>query len=99
MVGPASFFWGPRFDARFGTLDDVRRLCGSDQYDPPGFLPYSAALYPQVETRCSLADVRYVHASAYDERTWAELKGSIGEGPNHSNHSNHSNSFKIQKFP
>ena len=24
----------------------------------------------------------------------AELKGSIGEGPNHSNHSNHSNSFK-----
>ena len=23
-----------------------------------------------------------------------ELKGSIGEGPNHSNHSNHSNSFK-----
>ena len=28
----------------------------------------------------------------------AELKGSIGEGPNHSNHSNHSNSFKIQEF-
>ena len=31
----------------------------------------------------------------------AELKGSIGEGPNHSNHlnhSNHSNSFKIQDF-
>ena len=30
-----------------------------------------------------------------------ELKGSIGEGPNHSNHSNrsnHSNSFKIQEF-
>ena len=25
----------------------------------------------------------------------AELKGSIGEGPNHSNHSNHSNSKKI----
>ena len=29
----------------------------------------------------------------------AELKGSIGEGPNHSNHSNHSNSFKIGIFP
>ena len=31
-----------------------------------------------------------------------ELKGSIGEGPNHSNHSihsNHSNSFKIGIFP
>ena len=28
----------------------------------------------------------------------AELKGSIGEGPNHSNHSNHSNSFKIGFF-
>ena len=31
----------------------------------------------------------------------AELKGSIGEGPNHSNHSNHSNrlnSFKIGIF-
>ena len=27
------------------------------------------------------------------------LKGSIGEGPNHSNHSNHSNSFKIGMFP
>ena len=27
------------------------------------------------------------------------LKGSIGEGPNHSNHSNHSNSFKIGIFP
>ena len=27
-----------------------------------------------------------------------ELKGSIGEGPNHSNHSNHSNSFKIEIF-
>ena len=27
-----------------------------------------------------------------------ELKGSVGEGPNHSNHSNHSNSFKIQEF-
>ena len=29
------------------------------------------------------------------------LKGSVGEGPNHSNHSNHSihsNSFKIQEF-
>ena len=26
------------------------------------------------------------------------MKGSIGEGPNHSNHSNHSNSFKIQEF-
>ena len=26
------------------------------------------------------------------------LKGSIGEGPNHSNHSNHSNSFKIRIF-
>ena len=25
----------------------------------------------------------------------AELKGSIGEGPNHSNHSNHSNSLKV----
>ena len=29
---------------------------------------------------------------------YAELKGSIGEGPNHSNHSNHSNSFKIGIF-
>ena len=29
----------------------------------------------------------------------AELKGSIGEGPNHSNHSNHSNSFKIGILP
>ena len=29
---------------------------------------------------------------------YAELKGSIGEGPNHSNHSNHSNSFKIGLF-
>ena len=28
----------------------------------------------------------------------AELKCSIGEGPNHSNHSNHSNSFKIGIF-
>ena len=28
-----------------------------------------------------------------------ELKGSIGEGPNHSNHSNHSNSFEIGIFP
>ena len=28
----------------------------------------------------------------------SELKGSIGEGPNHSNHSNHSNSFKIGIF-
>ena len=28
----------------------------------------------------------------------SELKGSIGEGPNHSNHLNHSNSFKIQEF-
>ena len=28
-----------------------------------------------------------------------ELKGSIGEGPNHSNHSNRSNSFKIGIFP
>ena len=28
----------------------------------------------------------------------AELKGSIGEGPNHSNRSNHSNSFKIGIF-
>ena len=28
----------------------------------------------------------------------AELKGSIGEGPNHSNHSNRSNSFKIGIF-
>ena len=27
-----------------------------------------------------------------------ELKGSIGEGPNHSNHLNHSNSFKIGIF-
>ena len=27
-----------------------------------------------------------------------ELKGSLGEGPNHSNHSNHSNSFKIGIF-
>ena len=27
-----------------------------------------------------------------------ELKGSVGEGPNHSNHSNHSNSFKIGFF-
>ena len=27
-----------------------------------------------------------------------ELKGSIGEGPNHSNHSHHSNSFKIGIF-
>ena len=26
------------------------------------------------------------------------LKGSIGEGPNHSNHSNRSNSFKIGIF-
>ena len=26
------------------------------------------------------------------------LKGSIGEGPNHSNHSNHSNSFRIGIF-
>ena len=31
-------------------------------------------------------------------RSTAELKGSIGEGPNHSNHSNHSNFFKIQEF-
>ena len=28
-----------------------------------------------------------------------ELKGSIGEGPNHSNHSNHSNSYKIGILP
>ena len=27
-----------------------------------------------------------------------ELKGSVGEGPNHSNHSNHSNSFEIGIF-
>ena len=39
------------------------------------------------------------------QKTWqrdryiAELKGSIGERPNHSNHSNHSNSFKIGIFP
>ena len=26
------------------------------------------------------------------------LKGSVGEGPNHSNHSNHSNSFKLGIF-
>ena len=32
------------------------------------------------------------------ERQATGLKGSIGEGPNHSNHSNHSNSFKIQEF-
>ena len=31
-------------------------------------------------------------------RSRPELKGSIGEGPNHSNHSNHANSFKIRKL-
>ena len=31
-------------------------------------------------------------------RTPAELKGSVGEGPNHLNHSNHSNPFKIGIF-
>ena len=35
----------------------------------------------------------------FAELFMAELKGSIGEGPNHSNHSNHSNSFKIGIFP
>ena len=34
-----------------------------------------------------------------ERRCCAELKGSVGEGPNHSNHSNHSNSFKIGIFP
>ena len=34
-----------------------------------------------------------------DRQSAPELKGSIGEGPNHSNHSNHSNSFKIGFFP
>ena len=33
-----------------------------------------------------------------DRAREAELKGSIGEGPNHSNHSNRSNSFKIGIF-
>ena len=32
------------------------------------------------------------------DRSVPELKGSIGEGPNHSNHSNRSNSFKIGIF-
>ena len=32
------------------------------------------------------------------DQYYAELKGSVGEGPNHSNHSNHSNSFKIRFF-
>ena len=39
------------------------------------------------------------HVIRYED-AWleAELKGSIGEGPNHSNRSNHSNSFKIGIF-
>ena len=51
-----------------------------------------------------IASPRYLHqgsvayARRADPEYQAELKGSIGEGPNHSNHSNHSNSFKIGIF-
>ena len=38
------------------------------------------------------------HYTVVEVQYPAELKGSIGEGPNHSNHSNHSNSFKIRIF-
>ena len=36
----------------------------------------------------------YISASQLE--SFSELKGSVGEGPNHSNHSNHSNSFKYE---
>ena len=52
------------------------------------------------------AGYRYAGTGTADvataRRSSPELKGSIGEGPNHSNHSNrsnHSNSFKIGIFP
>ena len=41
--------------------------------------------------RASLGD-------AHSPESDPELKGSIGEGPNHSHHSTHSNSFKIGIF-
>ena len=43
----------------------------------------------------SVANRRHGHGGQPEA---PELKGSIGEGPNHSNHSNHSNSFKIGIF-
>ena len=50
--------------------------------------------------KSTTADKIYIDELRLDSRPTgppfdAELKGSIGEGPNHSNHSNHSNSFKI----
>ena len=51
------------------------------------------------------ADIIALHSSAEGPptrrragRSGPGLKGSIGEGPNHSNHSNHSNSFKLGIF-
>ena len=72
-----------------------------------GYVPDVASPYAQ-----PLGTVQYVQPATYAEPRvqlvaasqggWGlsdpELKGSIGEGPNHSNHSNHSNSFKIGIF-
>ena len=41
----------------------------------------------------------FARGCASETECSAELKGSIGEGPNHSNHSNHSNSFKTGIVP
>ena len=49
-------------------------------------------------TRAASVPAR-LEAIAKSAQLQAELKGSIGEGPNHSNHSNHSNSFKTGIFP
>ena len=57
-----------------------------------------------VHSRMGWSEGRVVHAGIvvravrHARATEPELKGSIGEGPNHSNHSNHSNSFKIGIF-
>ena len=61
------------------------------------FQPRGAPLKAGAGARTSRTRPQRSRSAGWGRPT-SELKGSIGEGPNHSNHSNHSNSFKIGIF-
>ena len=64
---------------------------------------FQAHKHPGADGAARVREIRAAPTpSEAKRRSYAELKGSIGEGSNHSNrsnHSNHSNSLKITIFP
>ena len=80
------------------ALSRVREESGEESITHFAALENLAHAFARVRNHQKQRELLEGALSMKEQAYGPELKGSIGEGPNHSNHSNHSNSF-VRKFP